>query len=405
MKNVSDQVAENRGINEVAVAVMMKYFPNECEETASSIFDFARSNNVEALRELIRSTEHCTPEEHEMMISQSRDYAFIDAAALGYIDIVNYLIEMTPDEDRRRAMIHVNNNAAFRWSAVMGHVDIVKLLIEMTPDEQKQAMIHADNDLAFRWSAENGHIDILKLLIEMTPDDEQKQAMIHANNDDALIGAATNGHIDIINYLIEMTPDDEQRQAMIHANNDDALTGAAENGHIDIANLIIEMTPDEQKQTLINKITNPTPDLNRLLTITAPELGAQDDETDKTKKLRELHTDLIERFGGRDDAVKKANSVIATLLSRDNLERVGQHFGDVSSICRSNSLSSGSVVLPTEVFREVTDFNFPIDFPILSKSDKETALARLAHLLNRPAAERIRNHSAQNTGTLNIQTR
>lgn len=85
------------------------------------------------------------------------------------------------------------------------------------------------------------------------------------------------------------------------------------------------MTPLEQRQGMIRGGINPTPDFTRLLTITAPELGTQDDGTKKTEKPKELHTNLIERFSSGDDAVTKANSVIATLPSRNNLERVGKH--------------------------------------------------------------------------------
>jgi hypothetical protein len=253
-------------------------------------------------------------------------------------------------------------------------------------------------------AAIRGHVDIVGRLIELTPDEGQRQAMIHRDGDSAFKLATTHRHLDIVKLLIEKTTD-EGMQDMIHVNNDYAFIAAARDGRFDIVNLLIELTPHEQRQAMISKVTNPTQDFTRLLAITAPEFGDQNDGTDKTNKLKELHTDLIERFSSEGDAVTKANSVIATLLSRDNLERVGQHFTDVSSIRKGDSLSSGPVFLPLELSREVSGFNFPIDFPTLSKQDKETALDGLAHFFSKPAAEIIQNRGGAEPVVTDVRTR
>ncbi len=433
MKKLREQVAQNRGINQLAVEVRNEYFPNNpSEETASDVFTLAaREGNMKALRELIEGSEGCTSQECQTMIDGARYEAFRLASERGDNYILDRLIALTPNGEQRQAMIHADEDYAFKMAA-RGHLDVVNLLIsKITNENERQAMIHAEEDYAFRMAARGGHLDIVNRLIELTTDDDRRRDMIRADGDYAFIWAAAMGHIDIINLLISKMTDENERQEMIHADSDSAFgyvvteeghpdivklliekttdermqdmihmdddiafRWAAEKGHIDIVNLLIEKTPSEQRQAMISRVTDPTPDFTRLLAITTPEFGAQNDETDKTKNLKELRTDLIERFGSQGDSVTKANSVIATLLSRDNLERVGQHFTDVSSIRKGNSLSNGSVFLALELSREVTGFNFPIDFPNLSKSDRETALDGLAHFFSKPSAERIQNLGA-----------
>ena len=90
---------------------------------------------------------------------------FQSAAGKGDLGIVDYLIELTPDQDQRQQMIHVDNDYAFQSAARNGNSEIVDYLIELTPDQdQRQQMIHVDNDSAFQLAVKNKHPETIVFL-------------------------------------------------------------------------------------------------------------------------------------------------------------------------------------------------------------------------------------------------
>lgn len=120
----------------------------------------------------------------------SQNQAFCLVAEEGRLDLLNILVEKTP-EHRRGGMIHANFDNSFTSAAKNGHIPIVKRLLELTPADTdrnlwlRNKMIHTDSefydtrDVAFRLAASNGHLNVVNLLITETPDPNIRKMMIH----------------------------------------------------------------------------------------------------------------------------------------------------------------------------------------------------------------------------------
>lgn len=187
---------------------------------------------------------------------QDQNAALRRAASFGCLEVVNHLINLTPDEERRGAMIHEFNHLTFRVAALFGHFGILNRLIELTPDEeQRNTMIHADDNVAFCWA----------------------------------LSRVSSGSLNIINFLIEQTPNAVAQRAMIARY--DRITPPATK----------KKNADEFLDVVLPLATpNALRDLN-----TSPE---------KTLQLRQLRQGLIDEFG---PASLAPNRVLAALLSDD----------------------------------------------------------------------------------------
>ena len=117
-----------------------------------------------------------------------KNYYLEQAARLGYLETVKYLIDSG-------ANIHIRNNETLRWAVYQGHREIVKYLLE------QGAYVHASDDYALRWAAENGYLDVVKCAVE-------HGANVLADNSYALRMANINGHIEVEEYLKEVLKND-----------------------------------------------------------------------------------------------------------------------------------------------------------------------------------------------------
>ncbi len=167
----------------------------------------------------------------------------IQAATLGYLPVVKYLIE-------RKAYIHTREDAAVRLASLNGHLLVVQYLVGNGAD------IHSRNDFALMQASANGHLSVVKYLVEKVVDNHEeyswalvwaskkgqlsvvkylieKGANIHVDNDYALILASRKGRLSVVEYLIENGAD-------IHADNDEAISGASFGGHVPVVKYLIQ---------------------------------------------------------------------------------------------------------------------------------------------------------------------
>jgi len=72
------------------------------------------------------------------MIHSENDYAFLGASSNRYIDVVKYLVELTPNEELKENMVHSDNDCAFRLASTNGHIEVIKYLLELTPNTEKK---------------------------------------------------------------------------------------------------------------------------------------------------------------------------------------------------------------------------------------------------------------------------
>ncbi|MFN7038935.1 MAG: ankyrin repeat domain-containing protein [Alphaproteobacteria bacterium] len=133
---------------------------------------------------------------------------FHDAVWKGDLKKINQILNKSASivsNEEYDAIIHDGQDFAFWWLALKGHINVMDNLLALTPDDNKrETMIHANNDCAFIYAASGGHINIINKLLALTPDPNKCYKMIHENNDDAVICAIRNGHIDCFIYLCSL---------------------------------------------------------------------------------------------------------------------------------------------------------------------------------------------------------
>ena len=129
------------------------------------------------------------------------------------------LIVESTEESKRQKLIHFDDNSndyAFKKAAENGHLEIVEYLIAATPDQELlQNMIHSEGDYAFEEAARNGHIEIMNLLISLTTDQDRIRGMLRTNDGASLYWAATNKDSRAANCILISESDSDERLNMI----------------------------------------------------------------------------------------------------------------------------------------------------------------------------------------------
>lgn len=183
----------------------------EMEELRSAAWN-GRLEHVEWLLDELQICDDCD-------VNRFVDYALLDSAANGHIDIVQSML-------KRGANIH--SGEALCESAANNHLDIVALLLE------KGADVHTRDDIALQWAAENGNVEIVELLIENGAD-------VHVRNNDPLRSAAFEGHLKVVELLIEKSSSSTSSSSNsndMFLTDDEALWSAAHRGHAEIARIL-----------------------------------------------------------------------------------------------------------------------------------------------------------------------
>jgi mannitol/fructose-specific phosphotransferase system IIA component (Ntr-type) len=244
--------ANHDKVFEIFMAALNAYTPQEKNGLVNyesfSFFRWAAENgHLDVLNKLLELTPD--PETRKRMIHAEGDYAFRKAARGGHLDVLNRLVELTPDPETRKRMIHARYHyiETFRYAARDGRLNVLNRLVELITDpDTREEMIHSWSDETFRLVAQSGRLNVLNRLLELTTDPDTRERMIHANNDFVFQYAAISGRLNILNMLLELTTDPEARERMIHAGNDFAFRYAAQNGHIKIVLTLIKyLKPQE----------------------------------------------------------------------------------------------------------------------------------------------------------------
>jgi hypothetical protein len=237
----------NKGIDDIIYLIKTILNSNELEKEKWKDLEFIFTN--------IKSNEYMEvakffvtlPNE---MIHAENDLMFILAAEKGYVEVMKYLVELTPDKRRRERMIHALYDKSFVMGAMNGHLEVVRYLIELTPEEEmRNSMIHAYSGYGFNFAAGNGHVEMLKYLVELVTNPERRERMIHGGGKEyAWIKAAQNGHVEVMKYLVEIT-NPEHNKIMIMEKQ--AFQSAASSGSIESMKYILELIGNNQKKEVM----------------------------------------------------------------------------------------------------------------------------------------------------------
>lgn len=217
-----------------------------------------------------------------------QEILFKSAAEAGRLDLVELLIELTPDSADLTSMLHSNGDGAFYAAAKRGDFDLIKRLLELTQDDDKlKAMVYQHSLSAINEAAEQGHTDLLEFYFELAlnrnheelslKDDENDilflyavlsgslktaqlvekyklaasgqaglEAMLHASRYSCFLNAAAKGFIEMMEHLYTSTVDPVLQNTMILAQDDAPFMQAAKYGHIEAMKYILQRTPDLQ---------------------------------------------------------------------------------------------------------------------------------------------------------------
>jgi ankyrin repeat protein len=203
---------------------------NEIKSYIQHFNDGARNNNIlttcaqygriEIVKHMVESGH--IRQEIPLASPTVLDYAIVNAAANGHLNVVKYLVAHGWNPK-------VNDNEPFRQSATHGKLEVVKYLASLG------AYPDCDINHALRWSAANGHLGVVKYLIENLKYDPR------CSNDEPLRNAAENGHWNIVHYLIDLGCDPRSKEDFV-------LMMASRFGNFEMVVYLISLGCDPRSQ-------------------------------------------------------------------------------------------------------------------------------------------------------------
>jgi len=136
-------------------------------------------------------------------------------AGEGHLDTVKYLVKKGAD-------VHEENELALRNAAALGQLNVVKYLVEECDARAGIGAFLLTGD-TFTCAATHGRLDVLRYLLEKHP----------INAVALLQKAAAAGHLNVVKYLVE------ERGMDIHANHELVLQHAMATGQMAVGNYLI----------------------------------------------------------------------------------------------------------------------------------------------------------------------
>ena len=205
--------------------------------------------SVEAIIQLLKTNNEAKAEMHF-----DNEALFRIAAEYGWLDLIELLIELTPDPKARGQMIHVWDDKPFNWAYSKGYIKVMELLIKYSPtQEQRDNMIHDDGyDGTFMCAATDNDIDMMKLLLNHTQNPILKENMLHRKDDKVFMATCEQGSFEAVCLLIELTPDPKALSKMLHKLDDHATVLAARKNKFNIVKKIWDHSTDAERMNMVN---------------------------------------------------------------------------------------------------------------------------------------------------------
>lgn len=145
------------------------------------------------------------------------------AAKLGFIEIVELLLEYTSEVDARNRL----KQTPLQWAAYYSHLDVVKYLVSKGADVHT---IDADGDPALTWAANKAQFKVVDYLIQQGADPKK----ISPIGNTALHWVAIAGEVKMAQHLLDLGCD----PLLKNQQGSTALDLAIENAHTDMVTLL-----------------------------------------------------------------------------------------------------------------------------------------------------------------------
>ncbi len=156
-------------------------------------FDAVKRGNLEGIKKMVAAGQNIEAKDTASLGQTALGWA----AFIGYMDIVEYLVEQGADI-RATDKADVYNTLK---SAVLGNnVEVVKYLYNLLKDESDWDAVESDGETLFMVAAVDGRLETVKFILQFNPD---LNVVAPKFNVSPLSGACDRGFDDVAQLLIE----------------------------------------------------------------------------------------------------------------------------------------------------------------------------------------------------------
>lgn len=156
-------------------------------------FDAVKRGNLEDIKKMVAAGQNIEAKDTASLEQTALGWA----AFIGYMDIVEYLVEQGADI-RATDKADVYNTLK---SAVLGNnVEVVKYLYNLLTDESDWDAVESDGETLFMVAAVDGRLETVKFILQFNPD---LNVIAPKFNVSPLSGACDRGFDDVAQLLIE----------------------------------------------------------------------------------------------------------------------------------------------------------------------------------------------------------
>ncbi len=156
-------------------------------------FDAVKRGNLEDIKKMVAAGQNIEAKDTASLEQSALGWA----AFIGYMDIVEYLVEQGADI-RATDKADVYNTLK---SAVLGNnVEVVKYLYNLLTDESDWDAVESDGETLFMVAAVDGRLETVKFILQFNPD---LNVIAPKFNVSPLSGACDRGFDDVAQLLIE----------------------------------------------------------------------------------------------------------------------------------------------------------------------------------------------------------
>lgn len=169
------------------------FYQEPSQEPDAVWFDAVKRGNLEDIKKMVAAGQNIEAKDTASLEQTALGWA----AFIGYMDIVEYLVEQGADI-RATDKADVYNTLK---SAVLGNnVEVVKYLYNLLTDESDWDAVESDGETLFMVAAVDGRLETVKFILQFNPD---LNVIAPKFNVSPLSGACDRGFDDVAQLLIE----------------------------------------------------------------------------------------------------------------------------------------------------------------------------------------------------------
>lgn len=156
-------------------------------------FDAVKRGNLEDIKKMVAAGQNIEAKDTASLGQTALGWA----AFIGYMDIVEYLVEQGADI---RATDKADVYNTLKSSVLGNNVEVVKYLYNLLKDESDWDAVESDGETLFMVAAVDGRLETVKFILQFNPD---LNVIAPKFNVSPLSGACDRGFDDVAQLLIE----------------------------------------------------------------------------------------------------------------------------------------------------------------------------------------------------------